>query len=191
MRTLLTITILLTAVFCKGQKNYLVPLDSAYFEVIADSLVDFGAGLPDAYKFYPETYKTCPCIINDMHGVISYKSASFFRSSNKCLFLYTSNDEYFILTGQMTNKRDKTGEFIWKRAGFKVKTEIAEKYISMVRQEISKARVPEYDQLLIIMDGCSKTFGDLENNIYATTPRAFYSDSVDELIEKTEKFIER
>jgi len=166
-----------------------VPLDSASFEVIADTLVDLDARLPDEYKFNPERYKTCPCLLSEVHGVILYKSVSAFRKYNRCLFLYKSNDDYFILMGQMMNDKNEAGEFIWKLSGDKLESKVAEEYISMVRQEISKARVPEYDQWVIVNDGASHTFGDIENNIYATTPRAYYSESVDELIEMTEKFI--
>lgn len=190
MRNFIAITIILTsAFFCKAQSLNLVPVDSANLEIIADSLFDKYSIMPDSIKFNPEIDKICPCAIDSIIGLISYKSSSCYIKSNKCLFLYKTDSEYFIRVGQMTNVKDKSGKFIWKLSTNKMKKETAEQYIIMTKTEIDKAEVPRFREFVIVTDGVSHTFGDLEKSEFATTPSTFFSDSVVELIKYSEKLI--
>lgn len=189
MRNFIIVTIILTANFCKGQSLNLVPVDSANFEIIADSLVDLYSEFQNSTTFNPETLEICPCVISDINGLISYRSSSVFKKYNKCLFLYKTNAEYFIRQGQMTDVKNESGKYIWRLSTYKMNNEIAEEYIIKTRIEIANAKVPEFQHLVIVNDGVSHIFGDLENNIYAITPRAYFSDSVIELITLSENLI--
>ena len=198
MRNFIAITIILTsAFFCKGQSLNLVPVDSANFAIIADSLVDGysiipSPILPDSIKFNPEIIKICPCVIDSLNGLISYKSSSIFIKSNKCLFLYKTGLEYYIRVGQMTNVKNEYGKFIWKFSTNKMRKETADKYITITENEISKAEVPRYEGFVSVCDGVSYTFGDLTKSEFATTPIPYYySDSIIELIELSNKLIKR
>jgi len=190
MRNFITI-ILTSSFFCKGQSLNLVPVDSANFEIIADSLVDKYSILPDSIKFSLEAYKICPCVINDVKGLISYKSSSFSIKNNKCLFLYKTDSEYFIRVGQMTNVKDKSGKYIFEFSAKKSKNEIAEQYINKTKKEIDNAEVPRFREFVTVTDGVNHTFGDIENRKYATTPITYFSDSVNELIRLSEKLIKK
>lgn len=193
MRNFITLIIVLTCTFlCKGQSLNLVPIDSADFEIIADSLYDYNSILPDSLKKdYHESYKICPCRIDSINGLVSYKSSCFLIKNNKCLFLYKTDSMYFVRVGQMTNVKDDSGKYIWKLSTNKIKREIAEPYITLTKNEIDKAEVPRFKQIMIVYDGCGYTFGNLEKSLYATTPITFYSDSVIKLIELSEKIIRK
>jgi hypothetical protein len=148
MRYYISIIIIFASVcFCKGQSLNLVPVDSAKFEIIADSLVDKYDGFPDSIKFNPETYKSCPCSIDSGKGIISYKSSSNFIKTNKCSFIYRANSDYFIRGGQMTRVKDKFGVYKWVFSVEKLNKEVAEQYISKVKNEINKAEVSRFREL--------------------------------------------
>jgi len=194
MRTLLSIIITLTSAFCKGQDLNLVPTDSATFEIIADSLVDRRSFLPDSIKFNPVVYKACPCVMESLENVaelVSFKRSSFKIESNKCLFISKSDSGYFIIVGQMTNLKDESEKYIWKFSSRKLKTKIAEQYISKTKDEIDKASVPRFQEMLIVHDVDSYTFGDQNKRVYATTPTANYSNSIVKLIKLSEKLIRK
>lgn len=194
MRNFIIITILLTVtILCKGQSLNLVPIDSANYEIIADTLIDKNSFLPDStiFKFNSELLKICPCAINSLNGLIQYKSSSFLIKSNKCLFLYKLDSAYYIQVGQMTNKKEGSGKYIWVFSTKKIKNEIAEKYIIMTKREIEKAEIPRFKTQVIVMDGGSHTFGDLGTRKFATTPITFSSGDVTELIRFSEKLIKK
>jgi hypothetical protein len=195
MRNFITITIILTSTFfCKGQSHNLVPVDSANFEIIADTVFDIYSFLPDSVKFSPEIYKACPCLIDSVHGLVSYISTSFLIKRNKCLFIYKVNSDFYINVGQMTKKRDEHGKYIWSFSTKRLKNEIAEEYISKTKNEISRAEIPRFKNHMIVMDGTDFTFGDIEQNEFATTPKTpktHFSDSVIELIKFSERLIKK
>lgn len=199
MKNLIILALLLTlTVFCKAQGHNLVPVDSANFERIADTLTNserIAKTLPYSslahWKFNTELLKTCPCSIDNTNGLILYKSSSFKTNSNKCLFLYQNDLNYYVRVGQATDIKDKSEKYIWKFKTEKIKEKTAEAYISMVKMEISKAEVPKYKDDIIVGDGVLYTFGDLEKNNFATTPKTDFSDSVKQLINTSEKLIDR
>lgn len=192
MRTSFTIALfLISGYLCKGQNLNLVPIDSASFEIVGDSLIDRSSALTDSTKFDPEAYKICPCMIEGKKGLVSYRSSSFFVKRNNCLFLYKADSEYFMRVGQVMNRKDASGRFIWKISSNKIKEELAEQYISKIKAEIDKARVPKFREFVIVNDGVSHTFGDLERSKYATTPVTYWSDSVQDLIRLSEKIIKK
>ena len=192
MKKLTTIVLFLAlTLFCNGQSLNLVPVDSSNFEIIADTLFDKYTFIPDSIKFNPELLKICPCAVNSLNGLVQYKSSSFFIKSNKCLFLYKIDSEYYIRVGQMTNIKDESEKYIWKFSTNRMKKEIAEQYISMTKKEIDKAEIPRFNTYVIVNDGVSHTFGDLEKRKFATTPITFFSDDVIELIRFSEKLIKK
>ncbi len=193
MKNLITITLILTsALFCKGQSLNLVPIDSANFEIVADTLFDRYSAMQDSIKFNPELYKICPCAIDSVKGLISYRSSSVFRKYNRCLFLFKTDSDYYIRVGRVPDVKDKSLKYSYELSPIrKISNETAEKYIALTKKEIDKAEVPRFDNVLIVNDGASHTFGDLGRGLYATTPIYVYdsSDSVKELIEFSEKLI--
>ncbi len=194
MRTILAIIITLTSAFCKGQDLNLVPTDSATFEIIADTLFDSRSFLPDSIKFNPDIYKTCPCVMESVDSVteiVSFMHSSLKLESNKCLFISKSNSGYFIRVGQMKKLKDESEKYIWKFSSRKLKTKIAEKYISKTKYEIDKATVPRFQEMIIVHDGDSYTFGNLDKRVYATTPIANYSNSIVRLIKFSEELIRK
>ena len=184
-----TIIILSTSFLSKGQSLNLVPVDSANFVLITDSLVDEYFILPDSIKFNTETYKTCPCAIDSIKGLLSYKSTSFIINNNRCLFLYISDSVYYTQVGQLTNTKDEFGKLMWQFSIKKMKKEIAEQYIKKTTYEISKAEIPKLKEFVFTNDRVSHTFGDLKKNKYATTPITDLSNSIIELIRFSEKLI--
>ena len=192
MRNFITIAIILTnTFFCKGQSLNLVPVDSANIEIIADTVFDKYSFIPDSLKFSAENYKVCPCLIDSVNGLVSYKSSSFLIKRNKCLFIYKVNSNFYITVGQMTKNRDEHGKCIWSFSTKRLKNEIAEEYISKTKNEISKAEIPRFKNHVIVMDGTNFTFGDIEQNVFAATPKTYFSDSVIELIKFSERLIKR
>jgi hypothetical protein len=192
MRNFITITIILTSTFfCKGQSLNLVPVDPSNIEIIADTVFDKYSFVPDSIKFNLENYKVCPCLIDSEHGLVSYKSSSFLIKRNECLFIYKVNFDFYINVGQMTKKRDEHGECIWRFSTERLKDKIAKEYISMIKNEINKAEIPRFKNHVIVMDGTDYTFGDIEQNEFATTPRTYFSDSVIELIKFSERLIKK
>lgn len=192
MRNFITITIILTSTFfCKGQSLNIVPIDSTNIEIIADTVFDKYSFVPDSLKFSTENYKVCPCLIDSVNGLVSYKSSSFLIKRNKCLFIYKVNSDFYINVGQMTKKRDEHGRYIWSFSTKRLINEIAEDYISKTKNEISKAEIPRFKNHMIVMDGTDYTFGDIEQNEFATTPITYFSDSVIELIKFSERLIKK
>ncbi len=192
MRNFITITIILTSTFfCKGQSLNLVPIDSANIEIIADSVFDKYSFVPDSLKFSSEIYKVCPCFIDSVNGLVSYKSSSFLIKRNKCLFIYKVDSDFYINVGQMTKKRDEHRKCIWSFSTKRLKNGIAVDYISRTKNEISKAEIPRFKNHVIVMDGTVYSFGDIEQNEFATTPRTNFSDSVNELIKFSQRLIKK
>jgi hypothetical protein len=169
----------------------LVPADSANFEIIADTLYDSYSFVPDSIIFDSEIYKVCPCKIDSLNGMISYKTSSYLIKRNKCLFIYRSGSDFYINVGQMTKKRDEHGKCIWSFSTKRIKNELAEKYITMTNNEIDKAEIPRFTNHVIVMDGTNYTFGNIEQNEYATTPKTYFSDSVIELIKFSNRLIKK
>jgi hypothetical protein len=191
MRSLIIIVFLTSITLCRGQSLNLVPVDSANFEIIADTLFDQYSFMPDSIRFEPEIEKFCPCSIDSLKGLVSYKSSTFFLESNKCLFIYKIDSDYFIRVGQMTNKKGKQGKYIWEFSIKSIKFKEVDQYISLTISEIAKAKIPRFESMLIVNDGISYTFGDIEQNLFATTPTTNWSDSVQKLINLSERLIRK
>ncbi len=183
MKEFVAITFLIANTFlCKGQSLNLVPVDSANFEIVADTLIDRYAMFPDSIKFNPENYKSCPCTVAGVIGLISYKSSSFIIRKNKCIFLYEKDSVYFVRVGQLEIVNAESKKYQWKLSTRRLQKNKAERYIAFARSEIEKAQIPRFKDFLVVHDGISHTFGDLERNKYATTPVAGWSASVEQLI---------
>jgi len=188
-RWLLIILLVIATLRGIGQGVNLVPVDSANFEIISDSLFDRYSFID--WKFDSETYKHCPCTIDTLDGIISYYSSSFSIKSNRCIFIYKSVNDYFVRVGQVTHKDEETGRFIWEFTTNRLEDKTAINYISIVKNEISKAEVPTYETLYIVHDGVSFTFGDIEKNIFATTPITDFSESLEKTIKLSQKIIRK
>jgi hypothetical protein len=189
MRILTIIALLLSITICNSQNLNLVPVDSANFEFVSDSLVDY-SNLTN-FKFDPEVYKKCPCIIDSLNGFVSFKSKSNLIANNKCMFIYKIDTSYFTRIGQMINRKDEHREYIWTFSTKKIKEKEAKEYIELVKNEIYKATVPRLASTVIVYDGTTYIFGDLEKSSFAITPVSYYSNSVGKLIKSTEKLAKK
>jgi len=174
-----------------GQGVNLVPVDSANFEYIGDSLTNRYSNLPDHLKYDSDSYKLCPCVIDSLKGIISYHSSSYLIKRNQCLFFFEKEDEYFVRVGQMTMNKNNDGKYIWKFSTKPIKRKTANEYISLISNEISKAEIPRFNTLYIVMDGTSFTFGDLKQKKFATTPITNFNESVKKAIKYSRKIIRK
>jgi hypothetical protein len=194
MRTLIFILFISIVVTCKGQNLNLVPIDSANYELIADTLLYDTYSVwqeSDSILFDPEWYMGCPCANDSLNGIVSYWSSSIFISSNNCLFIYEFDSEYLISIGEVTDIDNESGTFSWRYKTQPIKEKYVVPYIDKMRDELLKAEVPRYEDFVIVDDGVSHTFGDIENDLFATTPRAYHSTSVASLIKLSNKLIRR
>lgn len=191
MRILIVIIFLASISFCNGQGLNLVKVDSANFEIIADTLFDKYSIMPDSISFDPKVEKFCPCNIDSLNGLISYKSSTVFIKNNKCLFIYKIDSDYYIRSGQMTDKKDKQGKYIWEFSIKKIKNNVVVPYISLTKREIAKAEIPRFETIHIVNDGINYTFGDIEQNLFATTPTTNWSNSIEKLIKLSESLIRK
>ncbi len=128
--------LLITSLNCIGQGVNLVPIDSANFEYIGDSLVDRREVVAENITFDSDNYKKCPCVIDSLKGIISYQSSSFLIKRNQCLFLFENKDEYFVRVGQMTKNKNTEGEYIWKFSTKPIKEKTASEYIALINNEV-------------------------------------------------------
>lgn len=177
--------------FCRGQNLNLVPVDSANFEIIADTLIDKYSFMSDSMRFDPAIEKFCPCNIDSINGIVSFKSSSVFIKSNKCLFIYKIDSEYFIRVGQMTNKKNKRVKYIWEFSVKRIKEKGVDQYISLIKREIAKAEIPKFKSMIILNDGINYTFGNIEQNIFASASTTNWSNSVQKLIYLSERLIRK
>ncbi len=183
--------LLITALNCIGQGVHLVPIDSANFEYIKDSLINRFEGIDENITFDADNYKKCPCVIDSLKGIISYQSSSNLIKRNQCLFLFENNNEYFVRVGQMTKHKNTAGEYIWKFSIQPIKEKTASEYISLINREISKAEIPRFKDVYIVMDGTNFTFGNIKQNKFATTPITNFNDSVEKAIKYSQRIIRK
>ncbi len=183
--------LLITSLHCIGQGVNLVPIDSANFEYIGDSLMDRLEGVSENITFDSDNYKKCPCVFDSLQGIISYQSSSNFIKRNQCLFLFENKDEYFVRVGQMTKNKNTEGEYIWKFSTKPIKEKTAIEYISLINSEVSKAEIPKFKEIYIVMDGTNFTFGNIKQNKFATTPSTNFNDSVEKAIKYSQKIIRK
>jgi hypothetical protein len=193
MKYFLLIVIAFLSTFCFGQNLNLVPSDSSNFMIIADTLFDTHQFISDSSLiiYDKEINKTCPCIVENSNGIVTYKSGSFSIKNNRCLYLYESDSNYIIRVGQMTSNKDSEEKYRWYFKTNIIEEKVATKLINDIKDEIKKAKVPVFETLMIVHDAPSYTFGDLQNNSFATTPITGYSNSVKKLIKFSNQIISK
>ncbi len=190
MRLLIFAFVLLSNT-CFGQSLNLVPADSAYYSYVGDTLINSG----DFYAKYrntniKENVMACPCIHEKYDGIVAYTTQpEMLIKLYKCLFIYQIDSEFFITVGQMATEKDKNGGNVWNVSTRKIREEIANEYIKMVRHEISKAKVPRFEGHIAVFGGTMGIFGDIEQQKFAVTPKTFYSESLRKLTKLTNRLI--
>ena len=180
-----------------GQRKQLIPVDSSNFIIIKDSLIDMYQTVSDSnmnFTFDPEKIKYCPCNNGENKGLISFKSSSFPIKQNVCFYIYQVNQDYFVHVGKKTKSRDAKGKHIWKFKTKSINKDNAKELIKKYKTAIKNSEIPKYvswDNYPIVMDGISYTFGDIESDLFSTTPQWNLSESVMEIIKISEKLIKR
>ncbi len=91
----------------------------------------------------------------------------------------------------MTNKKDKRGKYIWEFSIKRIKDKEVDQYSSLTKSEIAKAKIPRFESMLIVNDGISYTFGDIEQNLFASSPTTNWTDSIERLIKLSERLIRK
>lgn len=184
-------SLLIISLSCFGQGVNLVPIDSANFEYIGDSLTNRLKDMADNIIFETDNYKKCPCAIDSIKGIISFHSSSYLIKRNQCLFLFEHEGEYFVRVGYMTKNKNTRGEHIWRFSTKPIKEKTASEYIHLINNEISKAEIPSFETVNIVMDGTKFIFGDLKKNKFATSPKTNFNDSVVLAIDYSRKIIRK
>lgn len=176
-----------------GQKGSLIPLDSSNYVILGDSLIDIYKGMaPDTlFRFDPENLKYCPCWIDNVDGVISFKSSSFFSRYNTCFYIYLKEKEYFIRVGR---RRNRKGDHSYHYQTVSIKESVAKKIIQDFKTAISEAQLPRYSswkEYPIVEDGTTYVFGDLEKQKFGIAPLSSYSALVSSIIKESIRLVQR
>lgn len=197
MRVKIAIFILLLVNNAYGQGRKLIQVDSSNYVMIGDTLRDVYGVLSDSivtYKSGTEFFKTCPCEVENVRGLISYNSHSFTIKRNECFYIFQKDSAYFINAGRMTNIRNTSGRRTWQFKTRAIKKKQAIDVISVIKKSISESEVPRYksvSELPIVHDGTTFVFGDIPNQAFGVTPLPDFSKSVNSIIKLSQKLIKQ
>jgi hypothetical protein len=177
-----------------GQNGNLIPLESYNYIMVGDSLIDQFLKFPSpgtAVRFEPKKIRDCPCQVDNVGGVISFKSAAFIHHDNTCFYIYLTDKGYLMKVGRIiTRKGINTYQF----KTVSIEESFAKKLIQEFKKAISEAQIPRYSswgEYPIVTDGQQYVFGDFERNKFGIAPETKYSELVTLIIKESTRLVNR